>query len=282
MRSKTLLIILLAIIFSSYRSTNTAHLKSTKIQEFNIENDLLLAQYDCKTDVDDLHSVAAFCTLLSNPNFSKVKYHAVAGTYGIQKGLYVPPNDLFELAFENNWTDAHKSFEIAVDKVSAIIKTTLDNNGDIWIAEAGQSDFSAELVKAVQTDLPEVNISQHIHIVQHGDWNEKVTSPENLKFVKQNTDYIKIPDGNVAGNGTPGFRSPDYTEWRSKITNPKLKEVWQLAIDLGMKYNGKEGRYNNEAVAAGGLDFSDLAEVCWILGLRKIENTEQFFNLYSN
>ena len=118
--------------------------------------------------------------------------------------------------------------------------------------------------------------------MQHGDWNEKVTSPENLKFVKQNTDYIKIPDGNVAGNGTPGFRSPDYTEWRSKITNPKLKEVWQLAIDLGIKYNGKEGRYNNEAVAAGGLDFSDLVEVCWILGLRNIENAEDFFNLYSN
>lgn len=282
MRSKTLLIILLTTAFLSYKSTDTAHIKLTKVQEFNIENDLLLAQYDCKTDVDDLHSVAAFYTLLSNPNFSKVKYHAVAGTYGIQEGLYVPPNDLFELAFGDNWTDAHKSFKKAVNKIRAIVRTTLNNGGDIWIAEAGQSDFSAELVKAVQVDLPGVNISQRIHIVQHGDWNEKVTSPENLKFVKQNTDYIKIPDGNVVGNGTPGFRSPDYKEWKSKITNPKLRKVWELAIDLGMKYNGKEGRYNNEAVAAGGLDFSDLAEVCWILGLRKIENTEQFFNLYSN
>ena len=215
-------------------------------------------------------------------SFSTIKYHAVAGTYGIQEGLYVPPNDLFELAFGDNWTDAHGNFEMAVDNVKAVVKNTLNNNGDIWIAEAGQSDFSAELVKAIQADLPEVNTSRRIHIVQHGKWNEKVTSPENLDFVKQNTDYLKIPDGNVTGNGTPGFRSPDYKVWESKITNPKLKEVWQLAVDLSIKYNGKESRFNNEAVAAGGLDFSDLVEICWILGLQNIENTEDFFNLYSN
>jgi hypothetical protein len=282
MKSKTLLIILLTTLFLSYISTYPAYLKSTQVKEFDIENDLILAQYDSKTDVDDLHSVAAFYTLLSNPDYSKVKYHAVAGAYGIQEGLYVPPNDLFELAFGDNWTDAHENFEMAVDNVKAIVKTTLNNNGDIWIAEAGQSDFSARLVKAIQAELSDVNTSQRIHIIQHGAWNEKVTSPDDLKFVKQNTDYLKIPDGNVVGNGTPGFRSPDYTMWKSKITNPELREVWQLAIDLGLKYNGKEGRYNNEAVAAGGLDFSDLVEVCWILDLQNIENTEHFFNLYSN
>ena len=281
MKSTTLLILFLTTIFLSFRISESTSLKSTKDKGFDMENDLLLAQYDCKTDVDDLHSVAAFCTLLSNPDFSKIKYHAVAGTYGIQEGLYVPPNDLFQLAFGNNWTDAHKNFERAVDKVKGIVKTTLNNNGDIWIAEAGQSDFSAELVKSIQADLPEVNTSQRIHIVQHGNWNEEVTAPANLEFVKHNTDYQKIPDGNVVGNGTPGFRSPDFKDWKSKITDPELKEVWQLAIDLGNKYNGKEGRYNNEAIASGGLDFSDFAEVCWILGLRNIENTEDFFNLYS-
>jgi len=29
------------------------------------------------------------------------------------------------------------------------------------------------------------------------------------------------------------------------------------------------------------LDFSDLSEVCWILGLQDIKDTEHFFNLYS-
>lgn len=262
-------------------SAHTAFPESTQAKEFNFSKDLILAHYDCKTDVDDLHSAAAFFTLMSNPKYLKIRHHAVAGTYGIQGGLYVPPNDLFDLAFGDNWTDAHRNFESAVYQVKAIVLATLENNGEIWIAEGGQSDFSAELVKAVQNDLPEVNTSLRIHIVQHGAWNEEVTSPDKLEFVKQNTDYIKIPDGNAVGNGTPGFRSPGFKEWESKIVSPELKHVWQLAVELAIRYNGKDGRYNNEAISSGGLDFSDLVEVCWILGLRDIENTQEFFDQYS-
>lgn len=281
MKFITLLFIATAAILMS-PNCNSTPLHLSKTANFNIEKDLLLVQYDCKTDVDDLHSVAAFITLMSDPDLKKVNFHAVAGTYGIQEGLYVPPNDLFRLAFGDNWSDAHENLKDAVERVKVIAKTTLANEGDIWIADAGQSDFSAELVKALQADLPEINISQRIHVVQHSDWNEEVTSPASLDFVKKNTAYHKIADGNVVGNGTPGFRSPDYTNWKDKITDPKLVEIWQLAIDLGNEYNGKEGRYNNEAIAAGGLDFSDLSEVCWILGLEDIKDTAHFFNLYSN
>ena len=281
MKYKTLIFIAIVTIFTSSGSIAIDTI-SSKSADFNIEKDLLLAQFDCKTDVDDLQSVAALVTLLTDSKFSGIHYHAVAGTYGIQEGLYVPPNDLFQLAFGKNWTDAHENIKGAVEQVMIIIKATLANEGDIWIAEAGQSDFTASLVKAIQADLPEISISQRIHVVQHADWNENSTSPENLKFVKENTDYHKIPDGNIVGNGTPGFRSPEYTQWKDKIRNPKLIEVWQLAIDLSNKYNGKEGRYNNEAISAGGLDFSDLSEVCWILGLQDIKDTEDFFNLYAH
>ena len=281
MKSKTLIFIAIASIFISSKS-NTMDIWSPKSGNFDIDKDLLLANFDCKTDVDDLQTAAALVTLLSDSKFSKLNYHAVAGAYGIQEGLYVPPNDLFQLAFGDNWTDAHENMKNAVEQVKVIVKATLENQGDIWIAEAGQSDFSAELIKAIQADLPDMNISRRIHIIQHSDWNENVTSPVCLDYVKKNTDYHKIPDGNVVGNGTPGFRSPEYTKWKDKIRNPKLIEIWQLAIDLSNRYNGKEGRYNNEAIAAGGLDFSDLSEVCWILGLKDLKDTEHFFNLYSN
>jgi hypothetical protein len=99
--------------------------------------------------------------------------------------------------------------------------------------------------------------------------------------VKQNTTYHKIADGNVVGNGTPGFRTPEFTGWKTKLKNPKLIEVWQLAVDLGIRYNGKEGRYNNDAVAAGGLDFSDLSETSWILGIEDIKDTEEFFRQFA-
>lgn len=281
MKNKTLVFIVIATIFMNFKS-NAIDLRVAKERDFNIEKDLLLVQFDCKTDVDDLYTVAALVTLMSDSEFSKIKYHAVAGTYGTQEGLYVPPNDLFQLSFGNNWTDANENFKDAIKKVKVIVLKTLIKHGDIWIAEAGQSDFTTGLIKAIQLDLPEINVSKRIHVVQHSDWNEKSTSTESLQFVKENSDYQKIPDGNAVGNGTPGFRDPEYTYWKDKITNPKLIEVWQFATDLSNKYNGKEGRYNNKAISAGGLDFSDLSEVCWILGLQNIKDTEQFFNVYSH
>jgi hypothetical protein len=254
--------------------------ESTKAGQFNKEKDLLLAQFDCKTDVDDLHTVAALSTLLADSDFENINYHAVAGAYGMQEGLYVPPNPLFRAAFGDNWTDAHADFEKAVENVKAIVKPILANKGDIWIADAGQSDFSAALIKAIQNDLPDIDTKHRFHVVQHSDWNEEVTTPECLQFVKTHADYQKIPDGNGVGNGTPGFRTPENIQLKKYIEYPELLKIWELAIDISNQYNGKEGRYNNEAIAAGGLDFSDLSEVCWIFGLQDIKDVKAFFELF--
>ena len=142
------ILILIAIIVLSSKSNDLDN-GALQADSFNIEKDFLLVQYDCKTDVDDLHTIAAFFTLMSDPNFSKINYHAVAGTYGIQSGLYVPPNPLLELAFKDNWTDAHNNTQTAVEQVKSKITATLLNKGDVWIAEAGQSDFTAELIKSI-------------------------------------------------------------------------------------------------------------------------------------
>ncbi len=250
---------------------------SSSPSRFDLEKDLLLAHYDCKTDIDDLHSVAAFRTLLSRPEYADMKYHSVAGTYGTQEGLYVPPNDLFQLAFGDNWSDAHADFEGAVEKVKPMAIQTLKEQGAIWIAEGGQSDFSAALVRAVQQEMPDLDLKKAFHTVQHADWNEEVTTPEDLQFVKENTTYHKIPDGNASGNGTPDFRSDDFRGWENYVADSELKEIWQLAIDLGNEYNAKDGRYNNESVAAGGLDFSDTVEILWMLGRENLEDIDAFF-----
>ena len=269
----------LLLFFFSCKSINT---KNNYAGNFNIKKDLLLVQLDCKTDVDDLHSAAALYTLLSDSKFSRIKHHTVVGTYGTQKGLYVNPNSILEIGFKNNFTDAHKNKTVAIKKVKNIIKETLNKKGDVWIAEAGQSDFTAAIIKAIQKDLPKINTSKRIHIVQHSNWNEKSTSPESLAFVKKNTDYHKIPDGNRVGNGTAGFNDATYTGWKDKIKTPKLHKIWQHTLDLSNKYNGKDGRYNNKTIAAGGLDFSDLSEVCWILGLNDTMDVEHFFKLFAN
>ncbi|MBC29978.1 MAG: hypothetical protein CMH48_03950 [Muricauda sp.] len=244
---------------------------------FDKERDLLLAQFDCKTDVDDLHTVAAFATLMEQPDYRSINHHAVAGTYGIQEGLYVPANDLFALAFGDNWSDAHADVQGALQKVAHRCLPVLKEGGDVWIAEAGQSDFSAKLVKELMDQMPDLNIKKRVHIVQHSDWNEEVTDAEHLTFVKTHTDYHKISDGNAVGNGTPGFRSDDPIDWRPYVTGDRQVKIWETAIELANRYNGKEGRYLNESIAKGGLDFSDLSETCYLLGLAHLTDGKAFF-----
>jgi len=248
-----------------------------RIGKFIPDKDLFIAQFDSKTDVDDIHSIAATATLLADPRFENVSYHAVAGAYGIQEGLYVPANELFQMAFGPNWSDAHADIDQAIHEVVALALNTLQNGGDIWIAEAGQSDFSAACIQRVMEKLPEIDTHQHIHVVQHSEWNESVTAPEKLAFAKENGDYHKIPDGNAQGNGTPGFRSSEKIDWENAISDPHLLQIWALATSIADQYNGVDGRYLNEAIKSGGLDFSDVSEACWIFGFAHLQDAQDFF-----
>ncbi len=249
---------------------------------FNEDKDLLIANYDCKTDVDDLHSVAAFATILRLPKYKKLNYHAVAGTYGIQDGLYVPPNDLFQLAFDKNWSDAHANRNRAVLEVTKKAVRTLRKKGQVWIAEAGQSDFTATLIVSIQTEIEDMSVFSRIHVVQHSDWNEEVTSSQGLQYVKTTIDYHKIADGNVVGNGTPGFRTETPLDWRSILKNESVLSLWEMAVELGNQYNGKQGRYKNEAIANGGLDFSDTSEIMYILGYADLVDSNDFFDQFGS
>jgi len=244
---------------------------------FNIETDLFLAHFDSKTDVDDIHSIAAIGTLLSSPTFANVQYHAVAGAYGRQSGLYVPAPVLFSLAFGNHWSDAYKNYPYALKRVTALAEQVLRGNGNLWIAEAGQSDFSADLIRNLTKRRPKLNPQKPIHIVQHSQWNEEQTTPEKLAYVRSVSDYHKIPDGNAPGNGSPEFKTLTRALPETLKNNFKTAELWRQALAIADKYNGKQGRYNNVTIAEGGLDFSDTAEACWIFGLNDLANADDFF-----
>ena len=250
--------------------------------KFDRDKDLYLAHFDVKTDVDDVHSVAAVATMLADPRFSKVRYHAVAGTYGIQEGLYVPAERVFDLAFGDRWSDAHKDFDKALDEVRSLCIETLNDGGSIWIAEAGQSDFSAALIRSIQELIPEAIVKDRVHVVQHADWNEEVTTAEDLAFVKESASYQKIPDGNAPGNGSPGFRSNTAVDWQEYVSDIRLSETWTEAVEVADTYNGADGRYLNEAIQDGGLDFSDVAEMAWIFGFADLTDANDFFEEFSS
>ena len=249
---------------------------------FNIGSDLFLAHFDSKTDVDDIQSIAAVSTMLRDARLSGVQYHAVAGAYGTQGGLYIPANELFDAAFGRNWSDAHNDFDRAVDEVSNLVTLTILDGGDVWIAEAGQSDFSAAVVRTVDNRLPGDDVTSRIHIVQHSEWNEGSTAPENLAYVRTNATYYKIPDGNAEGNGSPGFATYSAVNWRAHVTDPTLVDIWELALQISHEFNGKENRYTNQFIASGGMDFSDVSETCWIFGFEYLENADAFFREFGS
>ena len=269
--------IILLILLIIGVSCNPKPDENTMIGKFNVKSDLFLAQFDCKTDVDDIHSVAGVATILADPRLSSVHFHAVAGTYGIQEGLYVPADTLFKTVFANNWSDAHADYNKALKEVTLLTSKTLKDGGNIWIAEAGQSDFTAALIKNIIDSHPDIKTTKRIHVVQHSEWNENNTSPENLAYVKAHADYHKIPDGNVLDNGSPGFCSEEKINIQAHLKDPEVQKIWQLAMETANRFNGKEERYNNPVIAKGGLDFSDVSETCWIFGFNHLVNIDEFF-----
>ena len=258
------------------------------IGRFNPQKDLFLAQFDIKTDTDDLHSAAAVATMLAHPGFACVSYAAVSGTYGMQGGAYVDPETLFENAFGDNWVDAHNRKVAAASELAARAGPVLANGGHVWIMEGGQSDVSAETLRQILAASAAAEMASRFHVVQHSDWNEQVTTPEDLAFVQQTADYIKIADGNVVGNGTPGFQTSDVTAWAALLAAEGVGAVWQQTKDLALRHNGSGrtaediaiGGYNNQAIGAGGLDFSDASEMAYIFGYESLADVDAFVETF--
>jgi hypothetical protein len=186
------------------------------------------------------------------------------------------------LAFGDNWSDAHGNREHALVTVTALVRKTLEDGGRVWAADAGQSDFTADWLKQINdSGLAELS-RDNVHVVQHSEWNESVTSPDKLAYVKANTNYHRIEDGNMVGNGTPGFNTASGHLWKTVLADPETGEMWRIARDIGNKYNGKDGRYLNDSIKAGGMDFSDVAESCWIFGYEELLDADAFFAVFLN
>ena len=254
------------------------------IGQFEPAKDLFVAQFDIKTDTDDLHSAAAVATMLAHPRFACVDYLAVSGTYGTQGGAYVDPETLLENAFGDRWIEAHNNKDGAAAQLAARMAPVLAAGGEVWIMEAGQSDVSAATLDALSGTIPAAEMKAQIHIVQHSDWNEQVTSPQALEQVKRHADYIKIADGNGVGNGTPGFKTDDASAWPALLSAAKVGPIWEQAQRLALENNGTGyddagiaiGGYDNTAIGAGGLDFSDTSEAAYIFGYIDLYDVDAF------
>lgn len=247
------------------------------IGEFNPRKDVFIGHFDSKPDVDDLHTIAAVGSLLKQPEFTCVRAIGVAGAYGTQGGDFIESPELMQLAFGENWLDAHNQRDAAVQAQADLFVETLRDGGDVWIMIAGQADIAADALSKAILAAPDLPYDTKLHLVQHSDWNEGVTAPDKLAMVQSRTDYRKIADGNAEGNGTPGYTSKDGARWAEVLTDPVVGDVWSVAKTLAGDRN-PEAAYVNPSVSAGGFDFSDTSEMAHVFGLDALANVDMFFD----
>lgn len=240
-------------------------------QNFNKKTDLLLANFDLLPDDDDVHAAAALGCILKHPDYKGVNYYAVAGAYGSQSGftfINTAVPDFFNLLFgaENmHWINADGDWKGSVTRVKKEVIKVLNTGGKVFVQEAGQSDFTYDVVHAAMADgISLATINTNVIIVQHSNWNKNNSTKSKMDWLIANTKYVHIADGNTAGNGTPAYKEKD-SKWLTlakSIDNPNkyAQKYWTMADAICDDWTV----YNNPAIQKGGVDFSDCAENWYI------------------
>lgn len=260
---------------------------------FNKSTDILIPQFDSKPDPDDIHSQAALGCMLSHKDLEGVNYFAVAGAVGKQNGNFIDSDELFDLAFgAGNWTDADANWNGSVLQIANKVIPILQGGGKVWVQEAGQSDITADWVKEVQKTVDNSIVSNNVIVVQHSQWNQDQTTTADLDYVRDNTNYFYIDDGNAPITGSWGdhgpWQSPEYrstnTQWlidAENSPNPRAKALWLEASRVIDREYPNGIPYDWSAMKGGGIDYSDCSENWWIFSIGdKADNVTKFWNRY--
>ena len=133
-------------------------------------------------------------------------------------------------------------------------------------------------------------------MVQHSNWNHTHNRKEDLEFLKDNAEYIRISDGNHdgndperEGNDTPDFKSDDdeisyHKKLRSDAkteANPDAatRAIWTEADRIIIEDLGFDAEWSS--IPKGGFDFSDTVEAWWIMELGdKVNTLPEFWDRY--
>lgn len=234
---------------------------------YNQSRDLIALHFDFAPDPDDAHAAAAGRVVQDQLGFA---VQVVAGTYGVWSADRYDSGSVsvMNAMWGGNWLNAHSSRNSSVDQAVNRWVGTLAGGGDVWVAEGGPSDFTAAVVEKINQQFPEFNTRNRIHVVQHSVWNEDHSLASRLDYVRSNTQYIKIEDGNEP-NSTADFRESSQF-FVSQATSGRYASVWNAAFAY-LSPNEK-------------LDFSDAVELLHILGINRnqIATVDDFARRFLN
>lgn len=284
----------LAVVALLFSATLLGATPSTESQRpyFDKKKDLLLAQFDSKPDPDDIHAQAALGCMMLHSDLKGVKIYAVSGAIGKQKGLFLDSKELFNLAFGKRWTAANEDWDGAVEDIVNVVLPILKRGGKVWVQEAGQSNITADWVSEILKSLPATTVKSNVIVVQHSNWNEKETTPEDLEYTKRMTNYFSIDDGNALPSEdwgdrgdftTPAYRAKD-AKWivlAKESKNKKAKALWSAADRIIDSYFPDGFGHKWSYLFYDGVDYSDCCENWWILNIGEVADShEKFWERY--
>lgn len=268
---------------------------------FNKSKDLLIAQFDSKPDPDDIHAQAALGSMLAHSDFNGVKYYGVAGAYGRQGGQFIDSDELFDMVFGSaNWTDADADRNGSVTRIANRVVPILNNGGKVWVQEAGQSNITRDWIVEVKKRVNNDVVKNNVIVVQHSEWNQNhadnttnkpAANPVIINFIKNNSRYFYIDDGNAPFGGfgdhgpweTPEYRSRDK-KWLNQARNSpnaKAKQLWNEATRVVLKRYPGGVPYDWSFMKNGGIDYSDCVENWWIFNIgSNADSVTKFWNRY--
>ena len=246
----------LFLVFVSHAISSIAY------ADFSIDSDLISLHYDHAPDRDDAHAAVAGLMVASSIGF---RPHVVSGAYGdANKSRYNPRSEnVMDAVWPSYWLNAHSHYADTLQLTVSAWIATLRNGGSIFVAEGGQSDFTADVVRQIQA-FEAIETRTRITVVQHSQWNEDHTSETDLRYVKENTNYIRLDNGNHTNNSANlNQKSSSFVK---KARDGNFANQWAIAFDY-LDPNEK-------------LDFSDTVELLYILGIGKdrVASVDDFGN----
>ena len=240
-------------------------------------NDLLVLHYDNCPDKDDGHAIPAGLSVVEKYDINNVL--AVNGTCGnsIRNKFNHTSNAVMEASWGTEYLDADRLRSSAVLKASTRWAATLSNGANVWVAEGGQSDFTADVVRQIETRYSNFDLMR-IHVIQHSTgstaYNEKFTDSSNLSYLKNKTSYQAIANGNVGGNGTADLNQQSFY-FVSTARASRFSAEW----NAGFEYLPPDCSVRTENCK---LDFSDTVELLYIVDDKSTQNVNDFANKYLN
>jgi len=238
-------------------------------------NDLLALHYDNCPDKDDGHAIPAGKSIVEKFGINNVM--VVNGTCGdsIKNRFNPDSNAVARASWGSEYLDAHGNNNNAVWDATNRWASTLSNGADVWVAEGGQSDFTADVVRRIEANYSGINL-KNIHVIQHSAgataYNEAFTNPNNLSYLRNKTSYQTIPTGNAGNNG-----SADLNEQSQFFVVTARASRFSVEWNAGFNYLKPDCAIRTENCK---LDFSDTVELLYIVDDRQTKTVNDFANNY--